>query len=278
MSPKIILVPYSGHDQDQAALNYALSLAESFDAHVEGWHIAPDPENIIVPYAAYGAMPVYPEASIREMEKTNEESRKAAEARFTLAAEKMKANNASFHSAVGRVEEILAVRGRVADLIVMPRRDEFINYTNVAEGALFGSGRPVLLVPPGEDVKKFNGKVLIAWNGSREAAHAVAFALPFLMHNKVSILTEQAGESKSFPLSAEDLAQYLRRHGIELNILSDLERKAEIAPFILETAKSINAGMIVMGAWSHSRLREYILGGVTDYMLHNADLPVFMAH
>lgn len=276
MPPKIILVPYSGHDQDQAALDYAFNLAEMFDAYVDGWHIAPDPENIVAPYAAYGTMPVYPEASIRETEKINEESRRAAEAKFSLTAKKMKTGKASFHSAIGRAEEILAVRGRVADLIVMPRTDENVNYTSAAEGALFGSGRPVLLVPPAKEVKKLNGKALIAWNGSREAAHTVAFALPYMTHNKVSILTNQEG--REFPLSADDLKTYLNHQGIEAEILTYMDEGAPLGAAILNTGRMIDAGMIVMGAWSHSRLREYILGGVTDYMLHNADIPVFMAH
>ncbi|MGZ9096828.1 MAG: universal stress protein [Micavibrio sp.] len=276
IGPKIILVPYSGHVRDQAALDYAFNLAEMFDAHVDGWHIAPNPENIIMPYAAYGALPVYPETNIRETEKTNEENRKAAEAKFSIAAKKMKMDKSSFHSAIGRAEDIIAVRGRVADLIVMPRTDENVSYTNAVEGALFGSGRPVLLVPPGKEVKKFNGKVLIAWNGSREAAHAVAFSLPYLTHNKVSILTDQEG--KEFPLSADDLKTYLKHQDIQAEIVTYMDEGSPLGAAILNTAKMIDADMIVMGAWSHSRIREYILGGVTDYMLHNADLPVFMAH
>jgi len=252
------------------------NLAKMFDARVEGWHIAPDPENIIVPYAAYGVMPVYPEASIREMETSNEESRKIAETKFLLTVKQMKANNASFHSTVGSTEEILAVRGRIADLIVMPRTDENVNYTNAAQGAVFGSGRPVLLIPPGKHVKKFSGKFLIAWNGSREAARAVAFALPYMRHNKVSILTNQEG--KKFPLSASDLKPYLRHHDIHAEILDHMDEGSPLGAAILNTARMIDADMIVMGAWSHSRIREYIIGGVTDYMIHNADLPVLMAH
>lgn len=274
--PKTILVPYSGHDQDQATLDYAFNLAKICDARVEGLYIASDPENIIIPYAAYGAMPVYPEASIRELKKINEESRKAAETMFMQAAKQEKMDKASFHSIIGNAEEILAVQGRLADLIVMSRTDENINYTNAAEGALFGSGRPVLLVPPGKDVKKFSSKIMIAWNGSREAAHAVAFALPYMERNKVLILTNQEG--KAFPLSAADLRIYLKKHDIEAEILTRMDDGVPLGAAILNTARMVNAGMIVMGAWSHSRLREYILGGVTDYMLHHADVPVFMAH
>lgn len=273
--PKIILVSYSGHEQDSAALDHAFNLAETYDARVEAWHTVLDPQAIIFPYAAYG-MPVYPESCILEMEKINEKSRKEAEARFRQKAGERKLENCSFHSAIGNTADILSARARVCDLVVMPRTDENVNFTNAATGILFGSGKPVLLVPPGEKTKKFDGKVLIAWNGSREAGHAVASSLPYLAHSKVSILSKKEGKKDA--ASAEDLKAYLKDHGIDAEILSNMDGGSPLGAAILNTARMMDASLIVMGAWGHSRIREYILGGVTEYMLHNADCPVFMAH
>lgn len=276
MNPRVILVSYRNPDQDQAALEYAFNLAEIYDARVEGWHISPNPENAFSPYAVYGAIPVYPDSALREMEKVNEENRKAAKLRFTATAKNVKDNIATFHTATGSSEYILAEMGRVADLIILARTDENVSYTNAINGALFGSGRPVLLIPPEKDGQKFNGKILIAWNGSREAARAVSSSLPYLMHNTVSILTDQEGED--IQPSAEDLKKYLNLHEIKAKILPYMDEGSPLGAAILNTARMIDAGMIVMGGWSHSRVREYILGGVTDYMLHHADVPVFMVH
>ena len=145
-------------------------------------------------------------------------------------------------------------------------------------GALFGSGRPVILVPPESHVKEFNGTSLIAWNGSREAARAVTFALPFLARGNVRILTEEDSRFRKSALTAADLADYLKCHNIDAKVLANPEKASSLPESILHTAKSINADMIIMGAWSHSRMREYILGGVTEFMLRHADIPVFMAH
>lgn len=276
MNPKVMIVPYTNISMDQVALDYALELAKIYDSHIEGWHIVPDPENIVMPYGAYGAMPVYPEASIIEVETANEKSRIDAEKRFFMSAEKAGVKSVSFHSATGWADKIISRRGRVSDLIVMARTAENINYTNSINGALFGSGRPVLLVPLEKTIKNFNKKILIAWNGSRESGQAVSFALPYLVQSKIWIFADQ--ENKNIPLSAEDLKNYLKHHGLQAEILTVIEEGLSVGDSILNTAKMLGTGMIVMGAWSHSRMTEYILGGVTDFMLHNVDCPVFMAH
>lgn len=240
--------------------------------------MAPDPESMIIPYAGYyGAMPVYPEVSVHDMEQANEDRRKEAEAKFMMIAEAAGMERAEFHYAVGDAEQVLSRRGRVADMIVMARSFEAVHYPNVAEGVVFGCARPVLLVPGGEKAPAFKGNVLIAWNGSREAAHAVAFALPLLTQGKVGIVTRTEGR-KAPALPAEALQEYLAHHNVRVDILPAAGTDAPVGASILEAAKAMQADMIVMGAWSHSRFREYVLGGVTEYMLHHADLPVFMMH
>lgn len=277
MNPKLIIVPFSGHDRELPVLEYAFSLAKIHDAHTEIWHTAPDPNTAFTPYTPYD-IPIYPDKTITELKEISESNKKKAEKKFLLLKEKHKIEKASFHTAIGYTGAILSIRGRVADLIILCRDPNDIGFMDDAHEILFGSGRPVLFFPPGYKIKNLTGKTLLAWNSSVEAAHAVAFSMPWLTRGEATVLTKQDGEERKFPLSAEDLAQYLHRHGIETNILNDLERKIGLPAFILESAKKINAEMIVMGAYSHSRLRENILGGVTKYMLENADMPVFMAH
>ncbi|MBI3441756.1 MAG: universal stress protein [Proteobacteria bacterium] len=278
MNPKVILVPFSSHDQDGAALEYAFHLAASYEASVQAWHIAPDPETIATSYA-YEPMVIYPEASIREMKDANEISRRDAEEKFLSMARSAKAKKASFHSTVGLAADIIAVRGRVVDLIVVGRTDERINGDGLINGALFGSGHPMILIPPDSQTKKINGDILISWNGSLEAAHAVAFALPYMKHGKIWVLTEIEEELGSSSLTIEDLVGYLSLHNISVDkAMIHMRETSSLPASILNTARTLNVDMIVMGAWGHSRIREYIFGGVTHFMLHHADIPILMAH
>ncbi|QQG35765.1 MAG: universal stress protein [Micavibrio aeruginosavorus] len=288
MDPKTIVVPFGGHDNELTALEYAFNLAEAFESHVEVWHISPDPATAIIPYVIYD-MPVYPEGAFAEMDKISEKNKILARDKYLKTARKMKIDHlekvgivkhasSSFHTAIGQAGNILSIRGRVSDLIVMSKPLKKHGENDVVTDVLFNSGRAVLLVPPEKEAKKFNGKVLIAWNGSRESSHAVALSMPYLGQGNTWVLTEEDGESRKFPLSASDLADYLRRHNVQAETLKGLKKESSLSVSILNTAKALDAGMIVMGAYSHSRMRELVLGGVTKFMLHDSELPVFMAH
>jgi nucleotide-binding universal stress UspA family protein len=278
MEPKVIFVPFSDIDKEQAALGYAFALAKLYDGRVEGCHISPDPQTIVLPYAPYGALMAYPDSIIKEVENSNAENRKRAEAGFFRIVDEVKAKDASFQAVTGVAGDVVAIQGRIADLIIITRTDENVSSMDIVGDALFGSGRPLLLVPPENRAKTFDGTILIAWNGSREAARSVAFALPYLARGNVWILTESNSMSRKVSLSANDLANYLKRHGIEAKIVANPDKASSLPDSILNTAKTVNADMIVMGAWSHSRMREYVFGGVTEFMLHHADIPLFMAH
>lgn len=280
MDPKTIFVPFGGHDRELAALKYAFGLAETYKAHVAVWHISPDPRASAFVGAAYGIQ-AYPEALFADIMQMNERNKKAAEAKYAklAAALKVKGASSSFHAVTGPIDEIASVQARLADLVVACRPGKGADISLPDSGAmLFASGRPLLLVPPGEKAKTFNGKTLIAWNGSAEAARAVHFALPFLGHGKTWVLTSQKGDTREIPLPADDLLPYLRRHGIKAEILPPMKKAGDLPKFVHECAKTLGAGMIVMGGYGHTRLREMLLGGMTDYFLHHADIPVLMAH
>ncbi len=278
MSPKTITVPYTIHKQDQSALDYALHLGKIYEAHVEAIHIVPEPEmnNFSMPMVAYGPVAI-PESSAMDIRKANENRRKEAETAFAKTVQDLHAKNASFYSQKGIIEEVIISKARVSDLVVMARTDENVYYNEAINSALFGSGCPVLLVPD-KNKYPFNGKILVAWNGSREAANAVARALPYMKHNKVSIMMEEEDKSHQYCASAIDLKAFLARHQINADLIPSLKKEASIPISILNTARTLDAGMVVMGAWGHNRFREFITGGVTDYMLHHAEMPVFMVH
>ena len=133
-------------------------------------------------------------------------------------------------------------------------------------------------MPPGETAKPLNEKTLIAWNGSREAIRAVTAAIPFLTSGNVKILTGESDNWSGPAIMPQDLADYLKSHEIHAETLMPWINNTSLNSVILSSAKKLDTGLIVMGAYGHSRMREMIMGGVTAHMLKNADIPVLMMH
>lgn len=285
MDLKIIMVPFGGDDSETGALKTALDLAHTHLAHVEVWYISPNPyEMVTVFYPGYGIAPMYSEETVSELKTTYERARDAARQKFLTLIEEAGVGyvgasvdapgraSASFHFATGSAHEIFPVHARLADLAVISRatseKSEF--FQDVVYSALFNSARPVLFVPAGSEASAPEGKSIVAWNGSAEASRAVAFSLPLLGGDKVWVWTESEKKSPPAESSAGNLLDYLKCHGISAEEISSKN--------LLPEAKTLGASMIVMGAYGHSRFRETIMGGMTDYMIKHADIPVLMAH
>jgi len=167
--------------------------------------------------------------------------------------------------------------GRLSDLIVVnqPGAKASFGEMQVFESAVFTARRPVLMVP--EAAHGLGRRAAIAWNGSVEACGAVEGAIDLLMDlDGVDII--QVGEIKSGNASAESLADYLGWHGIAATVHPPSAAGDDVAKAVIAEAKKCGATFLVMGAYGHSPLREFILGGVTKQMLEKAALPVLMAH
>jgi len=168
----------------------------------------------------------------------------------------------------GRVEGVSAA-ARFTDVIVASLDDPAL------EEIAIGSHCPVLALPKGEPMLAFDRPMLLAWDGGYEAAVAMRAALPLLaLASAVHILTVREKED-TFP--ARDAASYLSRHDIHAEV-HELERHGSIAATIAETAQDLDAGLIVMGLFGKSRLRELILGGVSRELLAKSAVPLLLAH
>jgi len=295
MELKNILVPFGGRDDELNALKAAFGLAKIFISQVRVLHVSPDPKMIYASYYASDGMALPPASLEGDMKRHNIASQKAARKKYDAIVRACAIEHngeiispdrafASFHTVTGDAEDIIAIQGRLADLIVMSRtiKDVNVDHESAMMSALFNTGRPVLLIPPGDLPQEIDLRMVIAWNGSAQAARAVNDAMPLLKRaasvTKVWVLTENTSDSKDFPITPDALCLYLKQHGIDAQgVLADSKGLAPGAA-ILSEAKNLNAGMVVMGAFSHSRIREMILGGVTNFMLGRADLPVFMEH
>jgi nucleotide-binding universal stress UspA family protein len=176
-------------------------------------------------------------------------------------------------------EGFIGSYGRVFDVIVMKRRDARSGpiHDRLIESGLFESGRPILLSPPSPP-QQIATNVLIAWNCSTEQARAIALAMPLLQKaDHITVLTVIGGTGVPGP-SAEQLIRYLHRNGIiakPMRVELDGRNTGET---ILATAQSLGCDLLIKGAYTQSRLRQWIFGGATQHVLGNAALPVLLAN
>ncbi len=167
---------------------------------------------------------------------------------------------------------------RLRDLTIVPVPESYDQW--YAEGIIFGSGRPTLVLPesPAPVPLELN-TVVVAWDFSRAAARAVADAIPLLERAKrvriVTVTNEKVIDSKR---SSEELAKNLSRHGIDV-ILDRVDAAGRsIGDVLNREVASYNADLLVMGAYGHSRFREFVLGGATRSMLSKPLLPILFSH
>lgn len=176
-----------------------------------------------------------------------------------------------------------ATHARHADLAVLGQaaEDGQAGQDTVIEQVLFGAGGPVLLVPDSGSFKPPGGRVLVAWNASREAARAVRDALPLIggaeLVRLLAVDPEPSAEGTG-PDPAADFAQHLARHGLKVEVSAVPSGGADPAQTLLRTAGEMGADLLVMGGYGHGPVREMILGGVTRSILKGMTLPVLMAH
>lgn len=187
-----------------------------------------------------------------------------------------------------RIDEALdqgmILQSRYSDLVVLGQDDPDQiardGRGNLAERVLLHSAKPVLILPYAGRFERVGRHVLVAWDGGIEASRAISAAVPLLRRaGKVTlaVFNPNAIDSKHGPLPGADLASFLARHGVAIEV-QQLETELDIGNALLSLAADIDADLLVMGAYGHQRLRELLLGGATRTILKTMTLPVFMAH
>ncbi len=189
--------------------------------------------------------------------------------------------SASWTEDTGREDEATAWRGRLVDqIVVRPPTEPMEGHTaKTHKPAHIENGRPVLVAPPSAPGAPggLGRKVAISWNGSAQAARAVSAALPLITRaDGVVILTVESDRTSAS--AAPELANYLAWRGVsaETKIFAPANRAVGAA--LLKECADAGADLLVMGAYTHSRMRQLILGGVTRHVLAEATVPLFMAH
>lgn len=289
MAVRIILAPVAGNDSDAAVLEAAVTLARQFKAHIEVLHAKGDPRDA-VPFLGEGASGALIEQIMEAAQRDASEHATKARRQFDTWREKAglvlaerpgtDGPSAGWREEVGAEDRWVAKRGRLADLIVVPQptKQETVGTTIEFEASLLDTGRPVLVVPNALTAgAMLGGPALIAWNGSVESARAVAAAVPLLkLATSVVVLTQAEGGPAS--ADAPAMADYLAWHGIKASPVTCEARQTGLGAQLLAEADQRKATLLVMGAYTHSRVRQMVFGGVTKHVLANVRIPTLMAH
>lgn len=286
MLPRIIAVLRPEIQSEAPALAAALNLAREWKAHARCLHFTPDPRAYAVTYG--DGVPVYLDSMLAQVERESNAAVHAAMEAFSRCVEEnglalsetplAHQASACFQHASGEVEALAARACKYVDMVVAARQyGKNPAYDAALAGALFGSGRPVLFIPE-QQPQDLTQTIVIAWNGSLEAARAVQAALPLLKQAaRVYILTVQ-GKGERETSAADALIGYLCAHGISAQASIFAKEKHGAGEMLLAKAAERKATLLVMGAFSHSRMRERLFGGVTRALLEHAPLPLFMMH
>jgi nucleotide-binding universal stress UspA family protein len=257
--------------------DYAVSVAEALDAHLTGIAFLYD---AVVPVAATGYVP--PEV-IDSQQRDSEAAAKAALDRFATAASRagIASEQVKLAASFAGAGEQFGMIARRFDLVVVgqaePQRDTVEEL--IAESALFESGRPVIVVPYIQKAPLKLDRAMACWDGSRAATRAIADAMPLLERAgavEVVIIADDPG--KQDEIAGADMGQHLARHGLNVDVKRMSLGDIDVADALLSHAADANIDFMVMGGYGHSRLREFILGGVTRSILHAMTVPVLMSH
>ena len=174
--------------------------------------------------------------------------------------------------------------GRIArrfDLAIVGQADPETSSVEdiIAETTLFESGRPMILVPYIQKAPLKLDNVMVCWDGSRQAARAIGDAMPLLAKaGRVEIVIVSSERGKQDEIEGADMGQHLARHGLKVEVHRMSSGGIDVADALLSRVADSGADFMVMGGYGHSRLREFVLGGVTRSMLRALTVPALLSH
>jgi len=286
MSVRKILVPLSGVNAEAPVIGTALAVARKFGAQVVGLFVRPDPTEAL-PYLGDGVSGQVIEQLMKAAKEASDISSAKAREAFANAVQKAglplvqgggagTLPSARFLDVTGHRDDVVAAHAQLSDIIVFGEATSGIAGGSTLEAAMMSAGRPVLIAPKAV-APAIGGTVVIGWDDSPVAAHAVTAAMPFLDEAK-KVIIFSVGRKELDPAPASMLADYLALHGVVADIHLVEAQGQPIGSVLLSNAEKAGADLLVVGGYGHSRLREFILGGATQHIRSHATIPVLMAH
>ncbi|MBP7370310.1 MAG: universal stress protein [Arenimonas sp.] len=277
---KDLLLTLTMTDGDDTALAYAMNLANQYNAHLSVvvpfiYPIMDSTDFGLSTYSLYADL--YNDAMNNAKVAVESIQEKLANSTFSHSVQMINSSlwsSSLFSGTVAHAADLCILGGDTRDVRNQAFKDLFVNQ-------LLHTGRPVLYVPKGASIDQSSKRVVLAWKPSREATRAINDAMPLLRDAQFIDLLMIESDSSDHADDAKQaslMAAHLARHGIHARIVVQPASKHSIGQSILNYAKQIDAQLIVSGGYSHSRLREQLLGGVTRELTSHAEIPIFFSH
>ncbi len=276
MSYKTILVHIDPGKRCALRIEVAIRLAQQHDAHLIGLHVAApfQPPGYVLAEMGPAIVEAHKQSTVLEIARCQTE--------FAGLVEKAGVSNVEWRTATDDPVDAVTLHARYVDLVLIGQTD-MADGSNAAadfpERLVLAAGRPVLILPSVGRFSTLGKRILVAWNASREATRAVTDAIPLLQRaDKVHVMAvnPQKGEHGGVP--GADIGLYLARHGVRVEVKTDRGAEIDVGNELLSRAADLDADLIVMGGYGHSRLKEWVLGGATRTILESMTAPVLMSH
>lgn len=280
MSYKTILVCLADDEKADGLMKFAVNMARKFQAHLIGVHVL-------------ASVPFYPSAGMAvdvgmyaELQDQHEVRVKKCMATFTkfTKGEDFAAEWRDLNTQTSSVSQDLIANALCADLVIVGQseNDQFFGQMeDLRKDLITGSGRPVLIVPHEGSFESVGSKILLGWNGTREAANAMHAALPFMQESDETIIftiAQPEDKRTKDEFAGHELAENLSRHGIKATVSHQPQEAITVGNRMLNEASDKGADLIVMGAFGHSRVHAFIFGAATRQMLDEMTVPILFSN
>jgi len=275
-----LIVHLEGDSGDATRLSYAEQICAEFQAHLTGVFLNISHIPTSAGYATFGATEVLAQYNAATIQAGNKAMKNLEEYFKQLVSIPHELRR--YDVLLTEAASVLCRHVRTADLLVTTRPyGTAEHFPELVEAAIFGSGRGVFLAPPeGKAEKNGFDTIMVCWRDTKESARAVCQALPFLQRAKKVIVTmvDEEGAPEQFGEEpGADISRHLSRHNCNVE-LRHLTGWKSVSGALLNEAEKSSAGMIVMGSYGHSRIRQWVLGGVTRDVMSKALIPILSAH
>jgi nucleotide-binding universal stress UspA family protein len=278
MTYKTILVHVDNGARAPVRIGVAGALARRFDAHLIGLHAL-----TVVKLPGYARVAVEGGTRLEEYQaKLAVDAAREAKQVFERGVSAAGIAKSEWRESRADAAESVPLHARYADLVVVGQpnaTDAGAVEPDFAERLLLAAGRPLLVVPYAGDFTEVGRRAIVAWNASREAARAVTDAVPLLREAKtVQLVAFNPDAAVHGDVPGADIGLFLARHGIKVTVSQQTADDVDVGNQLLSRAADLDADLIVMGGYGHSRLKELVLGGVTRTLLESMTVPVLMSH
>lgn len=279
MDYKTILTAVAKGDQDDDVLGPVMAFSEGHGAHLEALCYGIDHA-----YPAYHYGTVSLEVLQRSQDKAREEALEVRRwAASAIDAAGVEGTARAVVAGIAGVGDVLADRGRLADIAIVTQSRENDRprlHEMIFEGALFLARLPVMLVPRGGMVQPWPERIVVGWDDGPQALAAIRAALPLLKKAGTVdiVVVDPPRHEADRPDPGHDLSLMLSRHGVSTEVVMMARTLPRISDMLLQRATDTSAGLVVMGAYGHSRFQQTVFGGTTRRMLAESSIPLLMAH